>query len=101
MTPKKPLRYVLNWTVEDVLKWLHKYAGVQGEKYAYLFEENGVTGSCLRMMTDEWLLRMGIMDAEDRYLKLFLTFRNVLMGHIYRMRLKYDAVDLSNMLKSK
>ncbi|KAK4475531.1 hypothetical protein MN116_000624 [Schistosoma mekongi] len=48
-------------------------------------------GMCLRLMTDEWLLRLGIVDQSDR---------SALMSHIYRMRLKYDSSDLSDMLKN-
>lgn len=72
---------MLNWTVEDVVKWMHKYAGVEGEKYAALFEDNKINGMCyiflqlfklgycLRMMTDEWLIRIGISDSSERYYK--------------------------------
>ncbi|KAA0188032.1 hypothetical protein FBUS_02072 [Fasciolopsis buskii] len=70
---------------------MHKYAGVEGEKYAALFEDNKINGYCLRMMTDEWLIRIGISDSSERA---------ALMGHIYRMRLRYDSQDISEMLKN-
>ncbi|CAH8492590.1 unnamed protein product [Dicrocoelium dendriticum] len=41
---KKTSRYVSYWTTEDVVKWMHKYAGVEGEKYASVFEQNGING---------------------------------------------------------
>ncbi|KAF7255344.1 hypothetical protein EG68_07419 [Paragonimus skrjabini miyazakii] len=88
MTPKRTSRYVLHWTVDDVVKWMRKYAGSEGEKYASLFEDNGINGYCLRMMTDEWIVRIGVVDPVDRA---------ALMGHIYRMRMKYDSEDISSM----
>ncbi|CAH8552462.1 unnamed protein product [Schistosoma turkestanicum] len=84
-------RHVLNWTTEDVVKWLYRYASPVGAKYSKLFETNKINGMCLRLMTDEWLLRLGIVDQNDR---------SALMSHIYRMRLKYDSSDLSDMLKN-
>ncbi|TNN18403.1 Protein aveugle [Schistosoma japonicum] len=88
---QKKSRHVLNWTPEDVVKWLHKYASPVGAKYSEIFEANSINGMCLRLMTDEWLLRLGIADQSDR---------SALMSHIYRMRLKYDSSDLSDMLKN-
>ncbi|CAH8599851.1 unnamed protein product [Schistosoma mattheei] len=62
-----------------------------GAKYSELFETNRINGMCLRLMTDEWLLRLGVVNQNDR---------SALMSHIYRMRLKYDSSDLSDMLKN-
>lgn len=87
---KKTSRYVSYWTTEDVVKWMHKYAGVEGEKYASVFEQNGINGHCLRIMTDEWAVRIGVSDPTDRA---------ALIGHICRMRLRYDYEDISNLLK--
>ncbi|KER23088.1 hypothetical protein T265_08944 [Opisthorchis viverrini] len=67
MQTKRTPRNVLHWTVEDVGKWMRKYAGPEGEKYAPLFEENAINGICLRMMTDEWAIRIGVTDQADRH----------------------------------
>ncbi|KAG5442545.1 hypothetical protein CSKR_108742 [Clonorchis sinensis] len=46
---------------------------------------------CLRMMTDEWAIRIGVTDQADRV---------ALMGHVYRMRLRYDREDIGNLFKN-
>ncbi|KAA3672121.1 Xaa-Pro dipeptidase [Paragonimus westermani] len=63
---------------------MRKYAGSEGEKYASLFEDNGINGYCLRMMTDEWIIRIGVVDPVDRFRSTHESY----LSHANEIRLR-------------
>jgi len=57
---------VAQWSVVDVQKWLRRHCGDFYHLYCEAFLEQEVTGRCLVRMTENSLMRLGIIHPEHR-----------------------------------
>ncbi|XP_078672415.1 protein aveugle-like isoform X1 [Branchiostoma floridae x Branchiostoma belcheri] len=73
------------WSHEEVMRWFKKHCADYYRKYAEAFTFHEITGQSLMRLTDEKLERMGITDQEHRA---------DLMGHLYRLKLRHEGMEL-------
>jgi len=57
---------VQQWSVVDVQKWLRRHCGDYYHFYCEAFLEQEVTGRCLVRMTENSLMRLGIIHPDHR-----------------------------------
>ncbi|GJQ83658.1 putative SAM domain (Sterile alpha motif) [Trypoxylus dichotomus] len=80
-------RSVYAWSVIDVQKWFKRHCQDYIEYIDY-FAQHEITGRSLLRITDNTLLRIGIMNAEHR---------DGIWREILKLKLKTDIVELKDL----
>lgn len=57
---------VQQWSIVDVQKWLRRHCGDYYHLYSEAFLEQDVTGRCLVRLSENSLMRLGIVHPEHR-----------------------------------
>ncbi|XP_022916775.1 protein aveugle [Onthophagus taurus] len=75
------------WSAADVRKWFARHCA-DYQKYLGMFAQHEITGRSLLRITENTLLRIGIIDSDDR---------NAIWREILKLKLKTDIVEIKDM----
>lgn len=77
-----------NWSTDDVSRYLEQIGLGQ---YSKAFAENDISGNELPFITDDYLIELGITNAEDQ--DKFIRFRDTIQNGNYDLLFEVDEKD--------